>query len=87
MMQIKTKRNPPGRGRSQQARPLKRRAACRQTGVLVLLVAAAMAFGCGGSSGDGDGGSIPAESDIWDEMNWDEGFWALRLVPTVDSLG
>jgi hypothetical protein len=79
------KNNPPGRGRSQQARTLTLRAAFRQPRVLVLLVAAAMAFGCGSSGGDAP--PPPEESDIWDEMSWDEGSWALYHVPTVDTLG
>jgi hypothetical protein len=73
------------RSRSQKARRLKRRATCPQTGVLVLLVAAAMAAGCGDSSDDST--PPPEEGEIWNEMNWDEGSWALRRVPTVDTLG
>jgi hypothetical protein len=73
--------NLPGLGRSPQARPVKRRAACRQAGVLVLLIGAAMAFGCDSS------GTPPEESDIWDEMSWDDGSWALYPVSTLDTLG
>ena len=69
--------------RSQKARPLKRRAACPKMGVLVLLVAAALAVGCGGDAAAPN----PNESDIWDEMSWDEGSWALYPVSPVDTLG
>ncbi len=78
-------KNPPGRSRPQKPRRLKPRAAFRQAGVLVLLVAASMAFGCG--SGGGDDGPTPEESDVWDEMSWDEGSWALYPAPTEDTLG
>ena len=78
-------KNPPGRSRPQKPRRLKPRAAFRQPGVLVLLVAASMAFGCG--SGGGDDPPNPEKSDIWDEMSWDEGSWALYPVSTVDTLG
>ena len=81
-------KNPPGRSRPQKPRRLKPRAAFRQPGVLVLLVAASMAFGCGSGGGDdGPPPPPPEESDIWDRMNWDQGSWALYLVSTVDTLG
>jgi hypothetical protein len=83
--QMNEMKNPPGRSRPQKPRRLKPRAAFRQAGVLVLLVAASMAFGCG--SGGGDDPPPPEESDIWDEMSWDEGSWALYLVSPVDTLG
>jgi hypothetical protein len=51
--------NPPGRSRPQKPRRLKPRAACRQTGVLVLLVAASMAFGCGSGGGGSKGTPAP----------------------------
>ena len=81
----KATKNSPSRGRTQKVRGLKEPATYRQTGVLVLLVAAAMAFGCGSSGGDDP--TPPEESDIWDEMSWDEGSWALYHVPTLDTLG
>jgi hypothetical protein len=54
-------------------------------GVLVLLVAASMAFACGGSSDDPT--PPPEESDIWDKMNWDQGSWGLHRVSAADTLG
>jgi hypothetical protein len=53
--------------------------------VLVLLVAASMAFACGGSSDDPT--PPPEESDIWDKMNWDQGSWGLHRVSAADTLG
>jgi hypothetical protein len=82
-------KNPPGRSRPQKPRRLKPRAAFRQPGVLVLLVAASMAFACGGG-GSSDTPVIPPEnpeSDIWDLMNWDEGTWGLHRVLAADTLG
>jgi len=78
-------KNSPGRSRPQRALRLKPRAVGRQTGVLVLLVAASMAFACGGSSDDPT--PPPEESDIWDKMNWDQGSWGLHRVSAADTLG